>query len=81
MSDGLRPQLKHARRPQSCSHQCANSVRRNHDGSLRHILHRLVFMGEKGWGLLAADDIPKGSLVIEYVGEVSRSCILRSLHA
>lgn len=30
----------------------------------------MVHDDHKGWGLIAKDDIPKNSLVVEYVGEV-----------
>lgn len=31
---------------------------------------RVAFMGDKGWGLLAAAAIPEDALVMEYAGDV-----------
>nr|XP_043620217.1 histone-lysine N-methyltransferase SUVR4-like [Erigeron canadensis] len=50
-----------------CSQKCGNRVVQR---GIKHNLQVFMTSGGKGWGLRTLEDLPKGSFICEYVGEV-----------
>ena len=59
-----------------CGAECTNQMFRKKESFFIHNLTRryqkliLFYAPQKGWGIKAATPIPKGTFIIEYVGEV-----------